>query len=252
MIIRLVAILAGLAILVSLGTWQVQRLEWKRGIIERIDSRIGAEPVPLPAPETWPAMDLDDWEYRPVRLAGRFEHGSETRVYTALTEPQGDFKGPGFWVMTPLRLDAGGIVIVNRGFVPQGRATPQARGEVNLSDGPVTVSGLLRAPEVRSPFAPENDPANDAWYLRDPSEIAAAQGLDGAAPFTVDAFAAHTPPDGLPQAGETRIAIRNNHLQYALTWYALAVVLLLMSGLWLRQERTRNRRPQHGAAGDDA
>ncbi|MEM8878886.1 MAG: SURF1 family cytochrome oxidase biogenesis protein, partial [Pseudomonadota bacterium] len=100
MIVRLVAIVAGLAILVSLGTWQVQRLEWKRGIIERIDTRITAEPVQLPAATDWQTMNLDEWEYRPVTLVGTFEHGSETLIYTALTEPQSEgdhrFKGPGF------------------------------------------------------------------------------------------------------------------------------------------------------------
>ncbi|MEM8876751.1 MAG: SURF1 family cytochrome oxidase biogenesis protein, partial [Pseudomonadota bacterium] len=158
----------------------------------------------------------------------------------------------GFWVMTPLVLDGGAAVIVNRGFVPQGRATPELRGEASMPPGPLTITGLLRAPEVRVPFAPGNDPDNDAWYLRDPTDIALARGLERSAPFTVDAFAAHTPPGGLPQAGETRIAIRNNHLQYALTWYALAAVLLLMSGLWLRQEIARNRRSLDAAIDDDA
>jgi surfeit locus 1 family protein len=143
--------------------------------------------------------------------------------------------------MTPLRLDTGGVVIVNRGFVPQERASPEARGEANLTEDTVTISGLLRAPEIRAPFAPQNDPANDDWYLRDPREIAEARGIADVAPFTVDAAAVHTPPGSLPQAGETRISIRNNHLQYALTWYALAVVLLIMSGLWFRQESRRRK-----------
>jgi surfeit locus 1 family protein len=253
MIIRLVVIAIAVAILLGLGTWQVQRLAWKNDVIARIDSRIGAAPVALPPARAWESLDVEDWEYRPVTLTGRFDHVAETRVYTALTEPQTDtegaFKGPGFWVMTPLVLvgdtpGEAGIVIINRGFVPQGRATPQARGETEPPQGVLTITGLLRAPELRVPFAPENNAAADDWYLRDPADIAAARGLERVAPFTVDAAAIHTPAGGLPQSGETRISIRNNHLQYAITWYALAVVLLLMSVLWLRRDRRGPSEPR--------
>jgi surfeit locus 1 family protein len=256
MFLRLIVISIGLALLFGLGTWQVQRLAWKNDVIATIDSRIGADPVALPPLSAWSSMNVTDWEYRPVTLTGRFDHDAETRVYTALTEPNtktdGAFKGPGFWVMTPLMLEqaggqTGGIVIVNRGFVPQSRATPDERGETELPQGVLTLTGLLRAPELRVPFAPDNNAAADDWYLRDPADIAAARGLSGVAPFTVDAAAVHTPTGGLPQSGETRISIRNNHLQYALTWYALAVVLLLMSVLWLRQDRHRQTEPDQDA-----
>jgi surfeit locus 1 family protein len=141
-----------------------------------------------------------------------------------LSEPKGRFSGQGYWVLTPLELGSGAIVIVNRGFVPIERKDPSTRREGQI-EGPVTVTGFLRMPEVGNWFTPANKPARGAWYRRDPAEIARHFSLARAAPFMIDADAAAV-PGGLPQGGETRLVFANTHLGYALTWFGLALALL--------------------------
>jgi surfeit locus 1 family protein len=209
-------VLAAFAVLVGLGTWQVQRLHWKEGLLARVSARVNEAPVALP-PAGWADLDLSEWEYRPVEIDGTFRHDLETRVYTLLTEPKGPLSGPGYWIMTPLETGEG-RVLINRGFVPLENDKPVAKPE-----GLVTVRGLLRAPEGRNLFTPDDEPQKRVFYARDPAPISNALGIP-LAPFTIDAR--ETPEGGLPQAGETRLNFPNRHLEYALTWYGLAVVLL--------------------------
>lgn len=211
------------AILIGLGLWQLQRLAWKTAILARIDARTTAPPQPLPDPATWPALNQDDYEYRHVDLDGTFDHSKEALVF------RGTAAGPGYFVLTPLRLASGGTVIVNRGHVPTDRADPKTRqaGEVT---GPVHIVGLMREPEARNAFTPADDPATGHYFTRDPALIAAYFGLAGAAPFSIDADA--TPvPGGLPRGGTTEIAIPNNHFSYALTWFGLAAGLFGVFGV---------------------
>lgn len=217
-------ILLGFVVLIGLGTWQVERLHWKEGLIAEVTERTHLKPVPLPPSADWGRLDIDHWDYRPVTLRGRFRHDLEIRVYTFIGEPKGKLGGAGYWVLTPLVLDGGGTVIVNRGFVPMDRADPATRvsGQV---PGEVTVTGLLRRPQDRNLFTPADQPAKRLFFTRDPEAIAADYHIAGAAPFTVDADA--TPnPGGLPQGGETTLDFPNNHLQYAITWYGLAAILV--------------------------
>lgn len=193
------ALLAALGF-TALGVWQVERLGWKRDLIARVEAGLKAPPA-----ADWRKFD----EYRRVRLEGAYLCDRETLV-KAVTE-----RGEGFWVMTPLRT-AQGIVLVNRGFVPSARSArwcaPEARGGI---------IGLLRASEPKGGFLRANDPAGDRWYSRDVAAIAAARGLGPVAPFFVDADSAPN-PGGAPVGGLTVVAFPNNHLVYALTWFALA------------------------------
>jgi surfeit locus 1 family protein len=125
--------------------------------------------------------------------------------------------------MTPLELPSGASVIINRGFVPLGSKDPASRAAGQVAGG-VTITGLLRMPEQAGWFAPQNDPARDAWYRRDPAEIARVLKLERAAPFTIDADATPS-PGGLPEGGRTRLNFPNDHLGYALTWFGLALAL---------------------------
>lgn len=210
----LTALLLGLAVVfIALGTWQVQRLFWKLDLVARVDERIHADPVPAPSDTTDPAED----EYRRVTATGLFEHGKSVLVQ-AVTE-----RGPGFWVMTPLRQADGSTILVNRGFVPSDKSSPDARVGSELAAGPVSVTGLLRLTEPGGGFLRSNDPANDRWFSRDVEAIAAAKALPEVEPYFIDADA--TPnPGGLPVGGLTVVAFRNSHLVYALTWYALAAM----------------------------
>jgi len=236
LILPALVVLVGLAILVSLGNWQLRRLAWKDDLIARATERPQGPVEELPAASTWSAADVTDWEYRPFRLTGRFLYEKEALVFTSLTDPKGANGGPGYWVVTPFALDTGGTVLVNRGFAPQGRERPEARGEELSAEGQV-VAGLLRPDEDPNLFTPADRPDSNIFFARNVEVIAAAKAISPpVAPFTIDLLASETPPDGLPQAGETRFVFTNNHLQYAITWYGLAAALaaVFMSFAWTR------------------
>jgi len=217
------AALVALAILLTLGTWQMQRLAWKNDLIGRIEARAFGEPGPVPAEADWPRVSPEADEYRRVRLTGTFLHDQEAAVHGLMSASRGQ-PVQGFYILTPLRLANGSHVMVNRGFVPTELRDPAARAQGQVA-GEVTVTGLLRNREERAPFVPENEPARDRWYTRDPAAIAAARGLTRVSPFLVDADA--TPnPGGWPRGGQTALRLPNNHLQYAVTWYGIALTLV--------------------------
>jgi surfeit locus 1 family protein len=202
----------------ALGVWQVDRRAWKLDLIARVEARLHSPAVAPPPPRSWPALKGSQIEYRRVALSGRFAHDKETLV-DALTE-----LGPGYWVVTPLHT-AAGVVLVNRGFVPAGRAAPATRRD-GQPGGVVRVSGLLRLTEPEGRFLRANQPQRGRWYSRDVAAIARARGLGPVAPFFIDADA--TPnPGGFPIGGLTVVRFRNAHLVYALTWFALAALSLV-------------------------
>ncbi len=220
------------ALFVALGTWQVQRLGWKKGLIARTEARVSAAPVGPPDARAWPAIQAAplDFEYRRLRLQGEFLHADEALVQASTT------LGAGFWVLTPLRLQDGSTVLVNRGFVPPDRRDP-AKREAAPPAGPVSVTGLLRISEPHGGFLRENDPAANRWHSRDVAAIAAARGLpaDRVAPYFVDAEA--TPAGQWPVGGLTVLRFTDNHLVYALTWYVLALMVAAAGVLVLRSAR---------------
>jgi surfeit locus 1 family protein len=232
LIIPGVAFLMALATLLSLGTWQLQRRAWKLDLVAKIEARAyGAPGAILPEPE-WPHWSPEAEEYRRVRVGGRFLHEREVAVHGLMPSGQRGQPVQGFYLLTPLQLTDGSSVIVNRGFVPTQLRDPANRPG-SRSEGEVTVTGLVRGPEKRGSFRPENDPARDAWFIRDPGQIAEAKNLARVAPFLVDAD--DTPnPGGWPKGGLTRLTMTNDHLHYALTWYGLALVLVGVFGavLW--------------------
>jgi surfeit locus 1 family protein len=221
-----IAALLGFAALIGLGTWQLQRLQWKEALIARVTSRLDAPAVAAPGPAEWAKLDLAAGEYQPVTVSGRFENDREIHVVQALTEPRGRYGGFGHLVMTPLETTAGWIVYVNRGFVPQDRTDPAVR-QAGQIDGEATVTGLLRAPRDRAWFMPGDDAAKNEWFSRDPAVYARAAGLPPGkvAPYIIDARADPALPGSLPQGGETIVDFPNNHLQYAFTWFGLAAAL---------------------------
>ena len=231
----LAAVLTALAlsVLIGLGTWQLQRLHWKEDLVARVEARVSEPPSKLPPSAEWAGLDLHEWEYRPVEAAGRFRHDLESRVYTLLSDAKGPLEGPGYWIVTPFELTAAaGRVLVNRGFVPL-----ETRQPLDRPEGEVMVRGLLRAPEDRNMFTPDDQPGQRLFYARAPAAIGAALGLAVFAPFTIDAM--DTPAGTLPQGGETRLVFPNRHLEYALTWYGLAGAL---AGVFLVFSLSRRRR----------
>lgn len=223
------ATLVGIAVLVGLGVWQLQRLAWKEALIAAVESRVHAAPVDLPAEADWPKLDPADTEYRHVRLAGVYDASRQALVFRALASPRGRYGGPGYLVMTPLRLASGAVVLVNRGFVPQDRKSDAALRDSGV--GETLVTGLMRASEERTWFTPADDPARGQWFTRDVEAIARAMGLSRHAPFSIDADASPDPAD-LPEGGETILAFPNSHLSYAMTWFGMALALAGVFGAY--------------------
>ena len=236
-VVRVVLAIIALLLIVlfaGLGTWQVQRLQWKLALIERVETRVNAEPVAPPPVARWSQVSKESDEYRRVRLAGHFLYEYTTPVQ-AVSE-----LGAGFWLITPLCTPDGSIVLVNRGFVPaaDGRGSARDRYPARRASGNPcqpqpghTLTGLLRISETGGGFLRENDPAGNRWFSRDVAAIAAARGLSNVAPYFVDAARGQEPagaPDQ-PTGGLTVISFQNNHLAYAMTWYALA---LMVAGAW--------------------
>ena len=211
----------GLAVL---GAWQVERRAWKHELVAAVDARIHAAPVAAPGPGAWDAVNAKDDAYRRVTATGQFRHDRETLVQ-AVTD-----HGPGFWVLTPLETSRF-TLLVNRGFVPKDRREPETRAAGNMA-GAVTVTGLLRLTEPEGAFLRSNDPAANRWYSRDVAAIAKARGLRNAAPYFVDADARPN-PGGYPVGGLTVVRFPDNHLVYALTWFALCALSLFFAWrLW--------------------
>jgi surfeit locus 1 family protein len=218
------------AILVSLGVWQLDRKAWKEGLIATIGQRLSAPPVALPATASWPQLTAVQDEFLQVAMTAEFIHEQDADVYTIGSTMRDGTSGPGYWVFTPARLGDGAIVMVNRGFVPEGRQNPATRSEGEIS-GPVNMVGVLRWPEPPGLFTPAGDPARNIWFSRDSKAIAAAKGVS-AAPFYVE-LESPDPPGGLPRTGRLHAVLPNNHFGYALTWFGLALVLVGVYGTWL-------------------
>jgi surfeit locus 1 family protein len=234
--------LLGFAILVGLGAWQIERGGAKQRLIARVEQRLSDAPQAVPQESAWPALSPKEFEYLRVRLEGEFQHDREFHLHGLLsgrspTEPTLQ----GFYILTPLRLADGTTVIVNRGFVPTELVDP-ARRAAGQVGGRQMVVGLMRSPETRGWFVPEDDPARNSWFTRAPAAMAAAGGLSRVAPFVVEADA--TPvPGGWPRGGNTRVSFPDNHLQYAITWFALALAILVVFGVFARQHLQRTDAP---------
>ena len=241
--------LLAFVILIALGVWQIERRTWKLALIDRVEQRVHAPAEPIPAPASWPFVSAAHDEYRHVSLTGRFLHERETLVQ-AVTE-----EGPGYWVLTPLQRDDGTQVLINRGFVPSERREASTRRSGN-PDGQVEITGLLRITEPKGGFLRNNVPQHNRWYSRDVAAITAARGLRDVAPFFVDADAGSQSAGG-PTGGLTVIRFPNNHLIYALTWFALAFMLaaklfVTFGGGLFRRERALNGFVHEPAGGPNA
>ena len=226
--------LFALAAFVALGVWQIQRMHWKHDLIARVNARVHAAPVPLPPHSQLVSAPPHSLDYLRVKLSGTYD-GARTALTRAATD-----LGTGYWTMTPLRLDDGRTIWVNRGFLPAGTTAVQA-GKAAPS-GPVTVIGLLRPSEPGGSLLQSNRPQDDRWYSRDLAALSTAKGTGPAAPMFVDAqqeTASATGSALTPVAGLTVIHFPDNHLQYALTWFAMAVLSAVGIGLvWRRKAYT--------------
>lgn len=243
----LLGVLAGLALIVlcGLGTWQLQRLNEKSAFLSRLAAQAEAAPAPLPPEGRWAALELDSADLTRVRIEGEWLPEARATVRVTMGDSGGGGitggarqagalpGGFGRYLIQALRLDTGGVVLVNRGFAPEAQVAdlPPATGRAALT-------GILRKPEPANPFTPPANPSTRDFFVRDPAAIAAALGLT-AAPFMVEAERAPG-ATGTPLGVDIRELIArvpNNHLQYALTWFGLALTLAALFVAYLRSQR---------------
>lgn len=217
--------LAAAALLTSLGLWQLERLHWKRALLANIHAGLSAPAVAL-------ADEISDplpWNYRRVIVEGRFDHRSELYLNTI-----GSDGAPGYHVLTPLLRGEAMPVLIDRGWIPLNAkaAGKRAAGQVV---GPVTVRGIARLPPPVPWLVPAPDLDANLWFAVDLDAMQAAAGLP-LAPVIVEADA--TPnPGGLPLGGQTRVNLPNNHLTYAITWFSLAVAVVVIYVVYARRRR---------------
>lgn len=207
-----------LAILLALGIWQVQRLAWKEDLLARVAARMAADPAALPDSLDQP----EEWEYRRVRAEGAFD-----AAHVFWLKPRTDNGKVGAHMFVLLRREAGQPVFINRGFVPD-----DARGDVSVPAAPQMLDGIVQIPH-KSTFTPDNNPAKNDWYWPDTQAMARAAGYDAALPVIVT-----LPPHagGYPAGFAATAQIRNNHLQYALFWFGMAGILMLVFALSQREK----------------
>jgi surfeit locus 1 family protein len=233
----------GALVLCGLGSWQLGRMGDKRSFIERLQAQAAGSPAPMPAVASWAGLDPAGLDLTRVTASGVFIDGPVAGVRTTIASGgpgTRQLSGFGRWVFQGFRLNEGGIVLVNRGFVPESRL-----GEIRPAAGPATIVGYLRAAESRGSFTPDDLPAQREFFTRDPAGIAASLGLSQVAPFYLEAERQGdglTPPAGV-DAKELIARIPDNHLQYALTWFGLALTLLGVFAAYVWQ----GQRGQSGA-----
>jgi surfeit locus 1 family protein len=219
-----------LLVLLGLGTWQIERLHWKEGLIAARAAAIAAPPIAVP-------RDLDQArgkEFRHVTATGTFLNDKE--IFLGATDEGAE---TGFHLITPLRLDGGALLLVDRGWIPGNRKDPATRAAGQLA-GRVTVEGLLRIVPTGRPnwFVPDNDCAKNYWFWVEGPAIARCVGVDSVLPVYMDAGPAPN-PGGFPKGGVTRTSLPNDHLSYAITWFALAAGLVVVYVAFHLQQPSR-------------
>lgn len=211
--------------LLALGSWQVQRLYWKDALLDKLQSRSSAAAIELPVnPE-----DLDALEYKRVLAKGWFDHANEFHLVNRSLNGN-----PGVHIITPLiRADGDPVLLVNRGWVPFDKKPPSQRANGQIT-GDIKVEGIVRLVKGPGRFTPENEPKKNFWFFIDPPSMARVARLPVEPRYyLVDGNKAV--PGGFPVGRQWTLKIRNDHLHYAITWYALAIALLVIYVLYHRR-----------------
>lgn len=208
------------ALLAGLGVWQLRRLAWKEALIDRVETRATAAPVAPPPRAQWDALAPQEYDFTHVRVSGHFDLSREALIFSP--PPSGAGVEPGFRVIAPLLLDDGGAILVDRGFLPLSQRADETRKRT--PSGAVMLTGLLRGPQARNLFTPADSPQDGLFYTSDARALAAHLKIADAAPFLLELDPA-APAPGLPRVYDHNIELSNNHLSYAITWFALSAAV---------------------------
>jgi cytochrome oxidase assembly protein ShyY1 len=225
------------ALFIGLGLWQLQRRVEKHALIAALDERLAVAPVPLPQASQWSALSPATDEFRRVSFTATYEPRLDAMVYSSGSAIRADISGPGTWAFIPARLPDGETVAVNAGFVPntmQDRSV-QDRAVAQLITGkPVAMTGYIRFPEAAGMLTPDVEHAKRLWFARDHLAMAQTLGWDKVAPFYID-LESPVPQNGIPKPGPLQVRLKDDHMQYAITWFTLAGAVVIAFGVWLRR-----------------
>ena len=231
--------LAMLALFIGLGVWQLQRRVEKHALIAALTERLAVAPGALPSPAQWSALTPARDEFRRVSFTATYQHLPDAMVYSSGSAVREDISGPGTWAFLPARLASGETVVVNAGFVQNlmQERSQQDRAVAPLITGqPVMLTGYLRFPEKAGVLTPAENLASRLWFARDHLAMAHALGWGEVAPFYID-LEQPVPVSGIPKPGPLEVHLKDDHMQYAITWFALAGAVLIAFGAWLRAQR---------------
>jgi surfeit locus 1 family protein len=232
-----------LALLIGLGVWQLQRRAEKHALIAQLTERLAAAPAALPPLAQWSALTPVRDEFLRVRFSATYESRPDAMVYSSGSAIRDDVSGPGTWAFLPARLPGGGTIVINTGFVQntmQDRAQ-QDRAVMRFVTGqPVTLTGYIRFPESAGALTPQQNIAKRLWFTRDHMIIARALGWGEVAPFYID-LEQPVPESGVPKPGPLDVHLKDDHLQYAITWFGLAGAVLIAFGVWVFGQRRERR-----------
>jgi surfeit locus 1 family protein len=231
--------LAMVALLIGLGVWQLQRRVEKHALIAALTQRLAAAPDALPPSAQWNALTPERDEFRRVRFTATYAPGPDAMVYSSGSAVREDISGPGTWAFVPARLPDGDTVVINTGFVQntmQDRSL-QDRAVARLITGqPATLTGYIRFPEAAGTLTPAENPAKRLWFTRNHLAMARALGWETVAPFYID-LEQPVPSSGIPKPGPLEVHLKDDHLQYAITWFGLAGAVMIAFGVWLFGQR---------------
>jgi cytochrome oxidase assembly protein ShyY1 len=215
-----------IGLLIALGVWQLQRRAEKHALIAALTERLGAAPAALPPPDQWKALSPEHDEFRRVAITATFREAPEAKVYATGSALRTDVTTLGTFVFASVTLANGTTLVIDRGFVPDGakEAAPQRE--------PVTLTGYLRFPEKPGWITPAPDVGKRLWFARDHIGMAKALSWGPVAPFYLD-LEAPAPSSGLPKPGPLDVHLKDDHLQYAITWFGLAAAVAVAFAVWL-------------------
>jgi len=231
--------LAMVALFVGLGVWQLQRRVEKHALIAALTERLAAAPSPLPPASQWSALTPARDEFRRVSFAATYQPLADAMVYSSGSAVRDDISGPGTWAFLSARLPGGEIVVINAGFVQntmQDRAQQDRAVTPLITREPVTLTGYIRFPETAGMLTPPENPAKRLWFTRDHLAMARTLGWGEVAPFYID-LESPMPASGIPKPGPLDVHLKDDHLQYAITWFGLAGAVVIAFGMWLRGQR---------------
>jgi cytochrome oxidase assembly protein ShyY1 len=227
------------AIFVGLGVWQLQRRVEKHALIAALTERLATAPAPLPDVSQWLKLDPARDEFRRVTFSATYVRAPDAMVYSAGSAVREDISGPGTWAFLPARLASGETIVINTGFVENTmqERDVEDRAVAKLVTGrPVTLTGYLRFPEHAGLLTPAENREKRLWFVRDHEAMASQLGWGNVAPFYID-LEQPVPANGVPKPGPLTVHLRDDHMQYAITWFSLAVVVVIAFGVWVRGRR---------------